>query len=487
MWSTRLAASEISLRYSGRYAPMTTSSDSEGLPMVEDECPESWRDNVVSIGVARDLEPWEVALEARLLVDIKTSRNGLVTRTLKPSAANVATILQHHPDWAGVIALNVFHLRIEALKVPPWHDLDMPSDPRPGAWTDADTARAAHWFARTSICGMKPIAVGAKVLEPAILVAAEARALHPVRDYLKGLSWDGDKRVDTWIANYLGGELTPYACATGAAFLIGLVARVMVPGCKLDTMIVIEGDQGRFKSTALDALTSPWFADSRLPIGDKDGMQMLAGVWLWEIGELAGLSKADVETVKAFLSSRTDRYRPSYGKRTIDVQRQIAFAGTTNATTYLQDETGGRRFNPIRTGTIDIPALRRDRDQLWAEAYQRFLGGERWWLPEGLAASEQAARFVVDEWQARIETYLRLRTSTTIGDILEDLIFRDVDSSGNARNTLSRWGQRDQNRVARCLRQIGWERRLTRGEGARNWMYYPPNYLQQKSLDGTGP
>lgn len=433
--------------------------------MVEGESSEGRRDNVVPIG--RDLEEWEIKLRARLLLDRKKD-----TFTIRNSSANVATILQHHPAWAGVIALNTFHLRVEATRIPPWHEVDMPANPKAGAWTDADTARMAHWFARTWICGMKPMTLSAKALEPAILVAAEARAFHPVRDYLHGLEWDGEPRVDTWVANYLGGELTPYACATGAAFLIGLIARVMVPGCKLDTMIVVEGLQGRFKSTALDALTSPWFADSRLPIGDKDGMQMLAGVWLWEIGELAGLTKADVETVKAFLSSRSDRYRPSYAKYTIDVPRQTCFAGTTNASTYLQDETGGRRFNPLRTGAIDIAGLRRDRDQLWAEAVHRFKGGEKWWLDEGLAAPEQASRFVVDEWQARIETYLRLRTSTTVGDILEDLIFRDVDSSGNERNTLSRWGQRDQNRVARCLAQLGWWR-VRQTNGTRQWHYVP--------------
>ncbi len=432
---------------------------------------EAWRDNVTSIGAASGLDDWEFALASRLLIVRKESPSGAVTETLRSCAANVATVLQHHPDWAGVIALNTFHLRIEATRVPPWHELDRPATSKAGPWTDADTARMANWFARTRICGMSPMHVGAKVLDAAILVAAEARAFHPVRDYLRGLEWDGEARVDTWVANYLGGELTPYACATGAAFLVGLVARVMVPGCKLDTMIVLEGAQGKFKSTALDALASPWFADSALPIGSKDGMQNLAGVWLWEIGELAALSKSDVETIKAFMSSRSDRFRASYARYAVDVARQTCFAGTTNASTYLQDETGGRRFNPLVTGEIDIVGLRRDRDQLWAEAYQRFQGGERWWLEDGLAAPEQAARFVVDEWQARIETYLRLRTSTTVGDILEDLIFRDVDASGNERNTLSRWGQREQNRVARCLKQMGWTRRQVRDGDARSWRY----------------
>jgi putative DNA primase/helicase len=438
-------------------------------------------ENVVPIGSAKGrrkaeprsgppLEEWEEALLASLIVSRKENKKtGEVTVTLRSLPANAATILQHHPDWAGVIALNVFHLRIEATRVPPWHALDAPTEAKAGPWADADTARLANWFARTWICGFPPMIMSAKALDPAIIVAAEANSYHPVRDYLRSLTWDGENRLETFAANYLGGELTPYACAVGKAFMIGCVARVMQPGCKLDTCIVLEGKQGKFKSTALEALASPWFADSKLAIGDKDGMQGLAGVWIYELGELASFSKADVETIKAFMSSRSDHYRPSYGKYTVDVPRQTAFAGTTNAEDYMKDETGGRRFNPLRTGTINIPAIRADRDQLWAEALHRFEAGEKWWLPDELTAPEQDARFVADEWQHRIATYLRLRTSTTVGEILEDLIFRDVGKDGEAKNTIGKWGQREQTRVARCLGRIGWERRQVKKE----WGYYP--------------
>jgi predicted P-loop ATPase len=364
-------------------------------------------------------------------------------------------------------------LRIEATRWPPWHENDAPSEAKAGPWSDADTARLVNWFARTWICGMPPINVAAKVVDAALLVAAEANAYHPVRDYLRSVKWDGEDRLDTWGANYLGGELTPYACAVGAAFLIGCVARVMSPGCKLDTCIVLEGKQGKYKSTALEVLAGEWFADSKLAIGDKDAMQGIAGVWIYEIAELASLGKADVETIKAFMSSRRDHYRPSYGRHAIDVPRQTAFAGTTNAETYLQDATGGRRFNPFRTGEINIKALRADRDQLWAEALHRYESGSPWWIDEAITADEQSARYVVDEWQDRIGVYLRLRTRTTVGEILEDLIMRDVDGDGNSRNTLGRWGQSEQNRVARCLARLEWVKKRE-GGGARGWFYTPP-------------
>ncbi len=436
-------------------------------------------ENVVPITAARlrnlsaDLEPWEEELLAKLILDRKVNRRtGEEVVTIRSLPANAATILQHHPAWSGVLALNVFHLRIEAKRVPSWHELDAPTEAAAGPWSDGDTARMANWFARTWICGMRPMTIGVKALEPAILVAAEANGYHPVRDYLRSITWDGEPRIDTFAANYLGGEMTPYSCAVGAAFLIGCVARIMKPGCKLDTCIVLEGKQGKFKSTALEVLAGEWFADSKLAIGDKDGMQALAGVWLYELGELASFGKADVETIKAFMSSRKDHYRPSYGRHAIDVPRQTAFAGTTNAAQYLQDETGGRRFNPLKTGEINIAALVRDRDQLWAEALHRFKGGSPWWLPDELTAPEQADRFVVDEWEGRIATYLRIRTSTTVDAILSDLIFRDVDKNGDERNSLGKWEQKHSNRVARNLTALGWYRKRI-GSGSRDWHYVP--------------
>lgn len=460
--------------------------------MAHEEPPASEREldsseNVIPISRAkpkdakakRVLAAWEQTLLERLSLSEKTNtKTGETTYSIRTTPANLATVLQLHASWSGVIAKNEFHLRIETTRVPPWNELDMPSDPKAGPWTDGDTARGVNWFARNWICDMPPINVGPKTIEAAVLVAAEANTFHPVREYLYRVrdAWDGDQRIDTWIANYLGGELTPYARAAGVAFLVGLVARVMRPGCKHDSMLVLEGNQGKYKSTALETLTSPWFADSRLPIGEKDGLQMLAGVWLWEIGELAGLSKADVETVKAFLSSRTDRYRPSYGKHTIDVPRQTAFAGTTNAGTYLQDATGGRRFNPLRTSTIKIPELARDRDQLWGEAVHRFEAGAKWWVEESIAAPEQSARFVTDEWEEPIRGFLRDTTHTTVRQILGSLIFAELDKDGMVKNSMGKWGQREQNRVVRCLTAIGWTRRQVRVKGSdrREWRYVSP-------------
>lgn len=476
--------------------------DLDGWTPCDESAPEWDRgledENVVPIGSARTrktkssksqripsrpFEPWEEELAEKLIL---TGQKQGQAATIRPTSANVATILAHHPLWRGVVALNLFHLRIETTRVPPWHDLDMPAEPKAGPWKEGDTARLAHWLARTSICDMPPICVSPKLVETAVLVAAESNGFHPVKDYWRALTWDGTPRVDSLAMSYLGGEATAYARSVSAVLLIGAVARVMQPGCKLDTMVVLEGEQGKKKSTLIEVLASPWFADSRLPLGEKDSMQMLPGILIYEIAELAGLSKADVETTKAFLSSRRDRFRPSYGKYVVDVPRQTSFVASTNIDSYLQDHTGGRRFLPLRTGNIDIDAVRRDKDQLWAEAVHRYNAGERWWLDDALARAEQAARFMTDEWQSRIAIYLRGEKTVTIGAILGDLIFADVDKAGAARNNLGRWGQREQNRVARCLIQLGWVRRqvrVSKETKAREWRYVSPDYEPVTTAD----
>lgn len=426
------------------------------------------------------LEPWEAELYAKLLVDTQTMADGSEVTSIRSTSANVSTILQCHEAWRGVLAWNLFHLRLETTRTPPWHELDAGADSKAGEWGDADSVRLVHWLERTPICGLAPLHVPTRLVQDAVLVAGEANAFHPVRDYFAGLVWDGAPRLESLASAYFGGEDTPYARAVSSSLLVSAVARVTEPGCKVDTMVVLEGHQGAGKSSALAVLAGPWFGDSKLPIGDKDSFQLLPGKLFWEIGELSGLTKADVEDVKAYLSSAHDRYRQSYGKYARDVPRQTVFVGTTNAETYLKDATGGRRFYPLKTGAIDLEALRRDRDQLWAEAIHVYATTRRWWLDDELARGEQAARFVQDEWQAKIGAWLVGRPSVTVGEILEGLIFAERErvgwgeaDHGALKNSISRWGQREQNRVSGCLTALGWARRRVRTGAVLEWRYFP--------------
>jgi predicted P-loop ATPase len=260
-------------------------------------------------------------------------------------------------------------------------------------------------------------------------------------------------------------------------------------------MLILEGPQGARKSTALKVLAGEaWFTDELAEIGSKDAAQQMRGVWIVEIAELDAIGRAEVSRIKAFLSRTADRYRPPYGRYVVDVPRQCVFAGSVNPDTYLRDETGNRRFWPLRCGTIDLDALRRDRDQLWAEAVMRYREGAIWWLddPVLIAAADeiQATRLQADAWDDLIEHWLAFArqrvnrgyggfddwqdeeveratplTDVSVGEILEQAI-------GVERG---RWTKGDQMRVGAYLKAAKWERYRATSNGARGgvreWRY----------------
>ncbi len=286
--------------------------------------------------------------------------------------------------------------------MPPWTSLDAPTSAHE-AWTDSDTSRLMNWFANEGVPKMT-----SDVCERAVTIAAEANERHAVRDYLRSLAWDGRPRVDGLCHAYLGAEATDYTRAVSISWLVGAVARVMNPGAQHDS----PDSNGAARIFSVQILAGPHFSDSTIDFGSKDSFQALPGVWLYELSELDALNRRDVQRVKAFISSRSDRYRPSYGKRAIDVPRQVSFVGTTNATTYLNDDTGARRFLPIRTSRIALDALTRDRDQLWAEAVKRFDDGEPWHISGRVvsaAQDEQEARRITDPWEEKVESWLAHR------------------------------------------------------------------------------
>jgi hypothetical protein len=272
--------------------------------------------------------------------------------------ANVITTLRLHPDLAGKVRLNEFAQDVECA--------DMPWRRGEGwrAWTDDDDTGLAEWCQHHRIM-TKPAAV-----MPAVYRVAADHPHHPVHDYVESLAWDGVPRLDTWPERYLGATIEPgreeYLRQVGRRWFISLVARGSDEGCKVDHLLVLEGRQGAGKSSALAALVPEpgWFTDEIADLGSKDSAQDLRGKLLIEIAELSALRRGEVERIKAYLSRSTDHYRPSYGRRSRDFPRQCVFAGTTNSDAYLQDETGNRRFWGVKVGTIDLDALKRDRDQL---------------------------------------------------------------------------------------------------------------------------
>jgi predicted P-loop ATPase len=388
----------------------------------------------------------------------------LLTDKGTPAAvmANVATILRRHPDFAGNIRFDELALRTTCRDMPwrrgsAWRD-----------WVDTDDLALAEWVQRAGIMA-KPTACA-----DAVAVVASENPRHPIREWLNGLSWDGTPRLSTWLADYLGAKADDgstkqaYLRAVGRAWPISAVARVYEPGCKADHALILDGAQGRLKSSTIAALVlqETWFTDSIADLGSKDSAQDLAGKWLIELGELASLKRPEIERVKAFMSRSTDHYRPSYGRRSQDFARQCVFAGTTNADAYLADETGNRRFWPVRIGAIDLEKLRRDRDQLWAEAVAAYQAGERWWLEPALeeaAAEEQAERRLVDPWESDLLEWAERRIApVTIGDALATLNV-----------PVERRDQAAANRVARIFKANGWQRVRRQAGGTRIWAYEP--------------
>ena len=375
------------------------------------------------------------------------------TGKIIPNLANSLTMLRTtFPDTIGYDAM----ARVSMLLKPIVKDAKF--QPRP--LTDIDVGIIQERVQRRDMPR-----VSSDVMHQAVDVRAREREYHPVREYLNGLEWDGTPRLKFLAKSYLGAEHTPYSAKIGQMFIISMVARILEPGCKADHMVVLEGPQGIQKSTACRILAGEWFSDSMPEIGQgKDASQHLKGKWLIEVSEMQAMSRADAALLKAFITRDTERYRPSYGRKEVIEPRQVVFIGTTNREVYLRDETGGRRFWPIKCGLIDIVALTRDRDQLFAEAMVLFKEGESWWPDKNFErehiAPVQSARYESDVWEETISGWLASRDRTTVGDVARSALNFET----------TRIGRAEQNRIMAALEVLGWERGERGANGERYWV-----------------
>ena len=408
---------------------------------------------------------------------IRTGADGSPER----NEANVITAIANDEAFAGTLIFDEFRQEVIVNRPLPWDERASSSRP----WSDADDVRCAEWLQR------REINVAPAVVARSVSAIARDIRVHPVREYLTNLQWDGVPRLETWAIRHLGAADTRLNRAFGSLWMVSAVARIMQPGTKADQVLILEGPQGAKKSTALRTLAgAEWFTDELAEIGSKDAAQQTRGVWIIEIAELDAIGRAEVSRIKSFLSRSVDRYRPPYERYVVDVPRQCVFAGTVNPDTYLRDETGNRRFWPIRCGRIDIDALHRDRDQLWAEAMAWYAQGIKWWIEDEetkrQAEAEQEERYQGDAWDALIDHWLafdKRRVNRGYGayDDWQDeeterpSPLRDVSVGEILQLAIgiepAKWTKGDQMRVGAYLKTRGWERYRHRVGGSLEWRH----------------
>ncbi len=330
---------------------------------------------------------------------LSMNKRGDIDNTIQ----NLTIILQNDPKLKGIV-FNELSDCIEIKGDVPWQH---PSK----YWRDADDAQLLTYltyhygkFTRVNY-------------DVALAKVVDDRSFHPIRQYLDGLpEWDRTERVDTLLTDYLGAEDNPYTRAVIRKTLCGAIARVMIPGIKFDTMLVLSGPQGIGKSTIISKLCGEWFNDSLLlsDTKDKTAAEKLQGFWILEIGELAGLKKTEIETLRGFISRQNDVFRASFGRRATPHLRQCIFIGTTNAEHgYLRDTTGNRRFFPVKvSGNSEKKPwqlTQNEIDQIWAEALVYYKNNEPLILDaetERYAKNLQREALETDEREGMVREYL---------------------------------------------------------------------------------
>lgn len=389
---------------------------------------------------------------------------------------NVMLVLCHHPIWRGALGFNAFASRTESLQRTPWGS-------GPGEWTTDDDRELGLWLAQ----GCDLLIRSEANLHAGVEMAAARHKFHPVVDYLKSLSWDGTDRLSHWLQDCCGVKDSPYVRLAGAFFLRAMVARVWKPGAKVDHMLVLEGGQGKGKSTALNILAGAWFSDTQFKIGDKDALLQLEDVWLYEVSELDSFSRADTTAVKQFLTTLNDKFRGVYERRSKRRPRQVVMSGTTNQDRYLRDMTGNRRFWPVSVGDqVDLDRLREWRDQLFAQAFAEVQAGARWWPTREEEREHfipaQDNRVIVDPWLDEIAKRLESdkqydRRTFTTAELL-GVLGVSADKIDNA-------GQMAK-RIEQIMQALGWTRaRERRDDGTRPHVFVRPDRHRGPGADET--
>lgn len=366
---------------------------------------------------------------------------------------NVLRILEGEPRFKNLVWFDEFHQRYftkwESESVREWRDID-------------DISLTVHFQRHLGFPRMTVFAVNQAVMKFAI-----NNIRNEPKDWLDTLTWDQVPRLSNFLHDCFGAADNEYTRAVSKNWWIAMIARILSPGCKVDNMVILEGGQGKFKSSALGIIGGPWFTEANESVTSKDFYMVLQGKLLVEISELDAFSKAEVNTIKKVISCQTDRYRMPYARAPQDFPRRSIFVGTTNEDEYLKDPTGARRFWPVRTGNIDLEKIREQRSQLFAEARDLYLAKHTWYeVPIDLAREEQDQRRDHDEWEHAVISYLHNRSGYVfLSDIAKEALNIELD----------RFDKSVQMRLARIIRRLGWARSQERILGANTKVWRRKN------------
>lgn len=323
------------------------------------------------------------------------------------SANNLNIIIQHDQFLKDVFKLNIFDNKRYVTRSLPWRKVDTMEPLR-----DVDYSGVRNYI--ECVYGI----VSSQKVDDALALEFEKKKFHPIREYIRAQKWDGIPRVNTLLIDYFGAEDNAYTRAAIRKTLVAAVARVFEPGIKFDTALILVGEQGTYKSTFVKKLGMEWFSDTFTTVQGKESFEQIQGAWLIEMAELSGLKKAEVESIKHYISKREDMFRPAYGRTVETYKRQCVFFGTTNNKDFLRDPTGNRRFMPIDVRpeyaiqSVNDDLTQDEVNQIWAEAYQLYLAKEPLYLvgdEDIIAKIEQHKHSEADERKGIIEEYLNTK------------------------------------------------------------------------------
>ena len=391
------------------------------------------------------------------------------------SANNLNVIIQYDQFLKDVFKLNTFDNRRYVTRSLPWRKVDIMEPLR-----DVDYSGVRNYI--ECVYGI----VSSQKVDDALALEFEKKRFHPITEYLKSLVWDKTQRIDTLLIDYFGADDNAYTRAAIRKMLCAAVARVFEPGVKFDTALILVGPQETYKSTFIKKLGKHWFSDTFTTVQGKESFEQLQGAWIIEMAELSGLKKAEVETIKHFISKREDQFRPAYGRTVETYKRQCVFFGTTNKDDFLRDPTGNRRFLPIDvrpefvTKSVLEDLTEDEIDQIWAEAYKLYKAGEPLYMTgeeDVIAKIEQHKHSETDERKGVIEEYLNKKYPDNWNDMdlydrrhwLEDPLSQNgtipkdfvcvaeiwCECLGKDKTDMSRYNTREVNEILRSLPE--WE------------------------------